>query len=82
MSTEIVELTAAEIAERSQTLAQKIAEHDQIESEKKESNSNFSKLLKTINVEIRELSNVVRSGKEYKQSKGLFEIETDESSAM
>lgn len=73
MSVEIVELTREEIADRSQKLASKIAEHDEIDSERKEAAKDFKKRIDTLNHEIRELSNVVRSGKEYRRSKGLFE---------
>lgn len=82
MSMEIVELTQTEIAERSQTLAAKIAEHDELDAEKKESAKSYSEGLKTLNREIRELSNVVRSGKEYKASRGLFELSDDEGKSM
>ncbi len=72
MATEFVVLTEDEVAERSQTLAQKISEFDQLDAEKKEVAKEFKNKIDVINREIRELSNVVRSGKEYRQSKGLW----------
>lgn len=82
MPLEIIELSEKEIAERSQRLAAKIAEHDEVTAEKKESAKEFAQQLTDLNQEIRELSNVVRSGKEYRQSKGLFTMDTDQHDAM
>lgn len=73
MSTEIIELSKDEVAERSQTLAAKIYEQIELDLEKKESAKNYSEKMKNLSQEIFDLSNTVRSGKEYRRAKGLFE---------
>jgi len=73
MSTERVELTKDELVERSKLLAQKIDEKIKLQDEKKEITSEFSTRIKAVELEIIELSNVVRSGVEYRKAQGLFQ---------
>lgn len=62
-----VELTGAEIRAKGEELARTVNEQSQIEDEKKKANADFTTRLKTTSNFIFHLSNIVESGKEFRE---------------